>query len=280
MLKIISKFLIISGILLFIIASYGEINCIHKPSSKSLNKLNLNAKLEKETFSPKLWYKVKSLDDLYKLADNEKFNLLSSKDKMKILFDLITQNFLHKEAKHTLTSNYILFLLGQINDSFLHIFDPNILLSKVYYGFCDQQSYVLLRLAQKFGFSGRHVGMSGHVVVEIYYNNEFHLYDPDLEVIPEDKNGKVLSIAKLIQNDFLLQKYYTPHAINIFKNIKAHNYIAYPKGGWFTWTANLLYYFEFLMEYVKFILPILLIIVGMYLKKIKSTIKALNTSNE
>ena len=163
--------------------------------------------------------------------------------------------------------------MGQIHDSFLHIHNPNILLSKVYYGFCDQQSYVLLKLALKFGLHGRHVGLNGHVVVEIFYDNEFHLYDPNLEVIPKNKNGKVLSISELIQDDFLLNKYYDSNTIKLLKNIEDHNYISTPAGSWFVWKANVLYKFEVLMEYFKFIFPILLIIIGVYLKKAMFTNK-------
>lgn len=109
---ILSKTFVIIGIILIATAFYGSIFEISLPNKKSYSKLSLNSQKQIDQFSPQLWYQVKSLDDLHELANNQNFNLLTSQEKMDVLFNLVIQNFIHKEAKHTFLSNYMLFFFG------------------------------------------------------------------------------------------------------------------------------------------------------------------------
>jgi hypothetical protein len=43
--------------------------------------------------------------------------------------------------------------------------------------------------------------------------------------------------------------------------------MSYPEGAWFEWKSNLLAYFEKLMEFLKFLLPLAFIVVGVVLIK-------------
>ena len=49
-----------------------------------------------------------------------------------------------------------------------------------------------MQLADKAGIRPRHVGLFGHVVMEAWYDGEWHMYDPDFEVIALDDSGSVL----------------------------------------------------------------------------------------
>jgi hypothetical protein len=99
--------------------------------------------------------------------------------------------------------------------------------------------------------------------MEAWYDSDWHLYDPDLEVIPLDLNGKILSVEKLALNDKLLKKYYkNDSVVQIIKSRENNTYMTYPNGANFNWMTNVLKYNEYVMEIFKFVFPVLFILVG------------------
>lgn len=92
------------------------------------------------------------------------------------------------------------------------------------------------------------------------------MYDPDLEVVPVNENGRVLSVEELAQNKELLDKYYGPHHVTHIVGSRDNNtYMSYPEGALFEWKSNVLAYFEKVMEVFKFLLPFIFMMMGVYL---------------
>jgi hypothetical protein len=227
-----------------------------------------------ESAPPRKWERFESnladtLDSLQKLTDVARNQLpanASDREIIDALYDVVVERFTHKNAKHTFFSNWLLYLAGKIHPALSHIYDPNLLVGKGYSLLCDQSSYVLLSLALANGIKARHVGLDGHVVMEAWYDSDWHLYDSDLEVVPLDSAGAVLSVEKLALNRELLEKYYGRHgAVHIVGSRENNTYMSCPEGSWFEWKTNVLVYFEGAMEVLKLALPLAFIVAGLWL---------------
>jgi hypothetical protein len=259
--KIFGLFLTILGSSLLIIAAIGHWTALGNYESAKAR--------DWERFDPRLEQRIRSFSDLLgttkrRLSDHS----LSDREKMDILYGTVADSFVHGHAVHTLFSNWVSFFAGKIDPVFAHIWDPDLLVSKGHSMLCDQSSYVLLRLAQMHGIRGRHVGLHGHVVMEAWYDSDWHLYDPDLEVVPFDSAGSVLSVEQLAVDPALLGKYYKRHKADQFVRSRENNtYMSYPEGARFEWKSNLLAHLERVMEYLKFGIPTALIALGLWLIK-------------
>lgn len=194
------------------------------------------------------------------------------------LYQMVADRFTHQEASHTFFSNWIAYGLGFLNSGFSHVWNIDLMVRKGHSLLCDQSSYLLLRLARDHGFKVRHVGLNGHVVMEAWYDGDWHLYDPDLEVVPVDSQGRVLSVEKLSHEKGLLQAYYGRHEmVEIVGSLQDDNYISYPETARFTWQAELLSRVEPMLEVMKYLLPVLMIIAGIRLAhRLKSQIHQLH----
>lgn len=192
---------------------------------------------------------------------------LSDEEKIGVIYDVLINRFTHDEALHTLASNWILYSAGFLHSTFRHIWDPQRYVTHGYSLLCDQSSYLLLDLARHYGFKARHVGLQGHVVMEVWYDGDWHLYDPDLEIIPRDAEGRVMSLEELAHDKVLTHKYYTPHGdiSDLILNRDDHLYMSTPDGARFEWKGNLLAVFEKVTEWLKFLIPVILIWFGVRL---------------
>jgi hypothetical protein len=186
---------------------------------------------------------------------------------MLALFGLVTERFTHHAARHTFLSNWLLATFGAVHPGFAHIRSPEIMVQRGHSLLCDQSSYLLLRLALENGIWARHVGLDGHVVMEAWYDDDWHMYDPDLEIMPRTLGGDVLSVEELARTPDLLLKYYGNFAsmVDIVGSRKNNTYMSYPAAAWFEWKSNALYWFEKLAECLKFVLPLLVGCVGVLL---------------
>lgn len=219
-----------------------------------------------ERFDPKLVGMLDSFPRLMEATKNQLSMDSNEREIMDVLYNTVTERFTHKDATHNFFSNWLLCLAGKIHPALSHIYDPNLLVSKGYSLICDQSSYVLLSLALANGIKARHVGLDGHVVMEAWYDSDWHLYDPDLEVVPLDSVGQILSVEKLALNQELLKKYYGLHgAVDIVGSRENNTYMSYPEGSRFEWKTNVLVYFEKVMEALKFVFPMVFIVVGLWL---------------
>lgn len=251
-------FLCVLGAALLLVAGVGQWTVLGKYESAGPRKW--------ERFDPNLENTINSFSKLVEITKKKFPENASAREKMDVLYSTVTDRFTHKDATHTLFSNWILYFAGKLHREFSHIYDPDLLISKGHSLFCDQSSYILLKLALANGIKSRHVGLDGHVVMEAWYDSDWHLYDPDLEVLPLDSAGKVLSVAQLALNQKLLDKYYGPYgAAQIVGSRENNTYATFPKGARFEWKSNVLAYVEKLMEVLKFAIPLAFIIVGLWL---------------
>jgi hypothetical protein len=187
---------------------------------------------------------------------------------MMALYGLVTERFTHGDADHTVFSNWLLWGLRQIHPAFAHIRQPETMVQRGYSLLCDQSSYVLLQLALEQGIRARHVGLDGHVVMEAWYDDDWHLFDPDLEVVPQNENGRVLSVEELVHSPGLLDHYYGKYksenvpVVAILGSRENNTFMTYPQGAWFEWKSNVLFWLEKVAERLKFIIPAILLLVG------------------
>lgn len=258
MIRNIGVFISLIGAAFLLIASIGHWTAIGKYENAPPRQW--------ERFDPTLENALNSIPKLIEATKNKLPANPSDREVMDASYNIIAERFTHKRATHTLFSNWLLYFAGSVHTAFLHIWDPNLLMAKGHSLFCDQSSYILLNVALANGIKARHVGLGGHVVMEAWYNDDWHLYDPDLEVLPVDDSGQVLSVEKLASNKELLNKYYGNFNIAHIVGSRGDNtYMSIPEGARFEWKSNVLVYVEKTMEVLKFILPILFMITGIWL---------------
>lgn len=227
---------------------------------------------EWEMFDKTLAENVRSWASL-RLESEKRLNSsteMSDQERMRILYELVAERFTHGQARHTALSNWLLWALSYIDRSLGQIRVPDTMLKRSNSLICGQSSYILLRLALEHGIRARHVGLNGHVVMEAWYGNEWHLYDPDLEVLPKDDAGHVLSVEELSRGPEWLRHYYGGHRGNEQSMVKIvgsrydNTYMSYPPGAWFEWKSNVLFYFEKWAQWLKIAIPTLLVLGGIF----------------
>lgn len=83
------------------------------------------------------------------------------------------------------------------------------------YGFCDDSATNAEALFKRAGFANaRCWGLSGHVVPEVYYNDAWHMLDPDLKVFyPLYDNTTVASVEQCADDENLI------HRVHIYQNV-------------------------------------------------------------
>lgn len=224
-----------------------------------------------ERFDESLANKTHSIDDLISEAKRrqESWDTMSDEQKMISLYEIVTDRFTHNEgARHTVFTNWLLFSLGKIVTPLGIIWSPDVFVSKGYSLICSQSSYLLMQLALKSGIRARHVGLNGHVVMEAWYDNDWHLFDPDAEVIPRDSTESVLSVEELSRNIDLLKKEYPRikgDYVNIIASREDNSFVSYPVGAYFEWKSQVLFYFEKIAQVLKYLIPFLIVVFGAYL---------------
>lgn len=217
-----------------------------------------------EKYEPALAEKISTYADLQQVVAASLEGVNGNAEKVQAIYAVLVPRFNHDEALHTLASNWILYTAGFVHPTFRHMWSPGIMVDRSHSLLCDQVSYLLLDLVHQNGFRARHIGPQGHVVMEVWYDEGWHLYDPDLEVIPQDDSGRVLSLEELAQNEPLIAKYYGSHPLmpELIRARQNHLYMNTPEGARFDWKANILVVVEQVAEVLKFILPVLMMVAG------------------
>lgn len=224
-----------------------------------------------ERFDKTLVGSIRSIDALSAaaFAEIENPSLLREEQKMQLLYEVFINRFTHSEgARHSFMSNWLLFFAGKILYPLGYIWDHELLLSRGHSLVCSQSSYLLIHVAIANGMIARHVGLNGHVVMEVWYDNEWHMYDPDSEVLVKDKSGVILSVEEIARDLELMKNVYVgvqKGMIPIFASREDNSFVSYPPGTYFEWKSQVLLYVEKLMQILKYFLPLCLILAGMVL---------------
>lgn len=93
--------------------------------------------------------------------------------------------------------------------------NPAMLLNSFGCGLCDDANAALVNLALLAGLTARVVGLSGHVVAEIFYNGQWHMFDADGRYFFKNRNGSVASVQEIEKDAGLLNN--PNRKINWFK---------------------------------------------------------------
>lgn len=259
--RILGVLCICAGVVLLGIAAAGQWT--------SWGKGHNYEKRDWERFDPSLVLRTPDYDALLAAVDQKLAGQPQDPAKLQAMYEVVVDRFTHEEALHTLASNWILYTAGFLHSTFRHIWSTDRLVTQGSSLLCDQASYLLLRLAREHGFKARHVGLQGHVVMEVWYDGDWHLYDPDLEVVPLDGAGKVLGLEDLARDEALLQRYYGRHT-NMADLIRArenHLFMSTPDGARFEWKGNILALIEKATEWLKFLIPLAMIASGWWLAR-------------
>ncbi len=215
-----------------------------------------------ERFDAELVDRLRTVEDVLQQATTRLGRPLeqaSPEAAVKVLYELVTERFTHDDARHNFFSNWILWAFGFFKSDFAHIRDPETMIAHGHSLFCDQSSYLLLHLLQRSGLQGRHVGLGGHVVMEAWYDGDWHLYDPDMEVLGERADRLVEGVEQISKNPTLLRRLYggpkTP-IIPILESRQDNTFMSYPAGSWFGWKSQVLSLWEAGCEMLKWLFPL------------------------
>ncbi len=261
--KITAKTLAILGVSLLCVSLIGDFT--------SIGGYENNIPRAWERFDKSLVSKTRDIGDLILEAKRrqENFSTLNDEQKMIVLYEVVIDRFVHNEgARHTIYTNWLLYLGGKVVSPLGIIWDPDILVSKGHSLICSQSSYLLLQMALQNKIKARHVGLNGHVVMEAWYADDWHLFDPDAEVMPKDVSGRILSVDELSKNTDIVKKEYPiikGEYINIIISREDNSFVSYPVGAYFEWKSQVLFYFEKIAQVFKYLIPLFILFCSIYL---------------
>jgi hypothetical protein len=194
--------------------------------------------LRNEEFDPSLLY-ITSVNALDRhtdslLAETDPVQIADAGAYPKMLGEVVRKRFYHGLYTYTFGNNFLAYLITKVSGrSVNEVWDSDEIL-KSEYAFCGQQSLVMMSLLINKGYKVRSVKMfapefkTGHFALEVYYNNSWHFFDPNLE--PDQKGLNELnrpSFAALQGNNPLLLSLYhntNPKLITaLFSNYKMGN---------------------------------------------------------
>ncbi len=219
--------------------------------------------------------KLNTSQNVVKIEEN-----ITDIKKMDAIYKFVVNRFNHENGggdgtpRYSIFDNYLLYFAGFIHSHFSHIKDPKYLFAQEKIQICSELSYLMVIMAKRQGIRARHVGLNGHVVMEAFYNDDWHMYDPMYKIIPM-YNKEVKSVHFLARNPNILRNMYQrnnyneqfiKHNLDIFTSKHDNTFVSYPVLSQFNWKATVLLYFEKIMHYFKWLIPILLISI-VYLRK-------------
>lgn len=145
-----------------------EFNESYNPALKNLNSIN------------KLEYFIDKTIQILNLKPNDTAQYVFYTS------EILKSRFYHGLSNYSISDNWIAALLGKFSWShFSAIVNPNDIIQHSE-ALCSQQAIVFLELLKRKNISFRTVGLGpkegpGHFLCEVYYDNDWHLYDIDKE---------------------------------------------------------------------------------------------------
>jgi len=174
-----------------------------------------------EEFDPS-YSRLNSVNKLEKYTDSI-FNSLGPGEKdssvyPEILVRVIQRKFYHSYSYYDIGDNYMSSLISPLiyGSGLNAVVSPDAILEKPYAA-CSQQSNVFMTLLKKKGYKYRSVifdsGTSKygrHYTCEIWFNNKWNFFDPDMEPVVEMRDFKSIrpDVKSLVGDSILLQSFY------------------------------------------------------------------------
>jgi hypothetical protein len=178
------------------------------------------------------------------------------------LLDIVSRRFVHGLSNESFLTSYLQFLGGP---ALRAAYSRDRILRLGNEGFCSQQSYVLVQLANDLGIRARQVGLNGHVVAELWFDGDWHMLDPDYEVAIRDSRGRIASVAELERDGPRLMASYGPRApavAGFFESREDNSFATYPPGSYFVWKAQVLLFVTEALLLLRWVIPFILFAVG------------------
>jgi len=184
----------------------------------------------KEEYDPALNY-INSLSKLDAHTDS----LIASSPNMGVskeaiypimLNSVVRKRFYHGLYTYSLGNNFVAFLATKISGrSWNEVWSADDILQSPH-AFCGQQSMVEMELLIKKGYKVRSVNMQvpeykqGHFVFEVFYDNSWHFFDPDLEpnadlLIAENRPSIDKLRTYILSNKSMLTRLYPNPKVSI-----------------------------------------------------------------
>jgi hypothetical protein len=147
-----------------------------------------------EKFDPSL-SRLNTLDKLIQYTDSSCAVKQISQNTLEYAIEakeIVSQRFYHKYSTQNLSENWIASVSQWVSGYYLSskITADDIL--KKSYGYCGQQSAVLMGLLEKKGLDCRAVYFSHHFAMQAYINKNWCFFDPNQEpdILPEQRGNK------------------------------------------------------------------------------------------
>lgn len=83
--------------------------------------------------------------------------------------------------------------------------EPALFLNSVGTGFCDDRASVLVRIWKELGYDARVIGISGHVISEVFVEGKWKMFDPDLFTY-YSRNDTILSVNEIENNPEIVRE--------------------------------------------------------------------------
>lgn len=176
-----------------------------------------------EEFDPSL-SRLNSLKKLEQYCDSLFLTATGEADKERyeenyanLVSSVIRKRFYHGYSRYGFEDNYVATLFsGMTNPGYSAIVMPDDIL-EFPFAACSQQSIVMMELLKAKGFITRKIlfqskKTGGHFCFEVYYNNSWHFYDPNME--PDNALLNAYNrpgIAFLASNPDILTRAYKQH---------------------------------------------------------------------
>lgn len=230
-----------------------------------------------DRLDPTLVENTRSLDTLYREAEaraGKPLNSIPPSEAMGFLFTVVCERFSHGEnARHTFFTNWLMWcgsvVARPVMPDFALVAGPDRILKYGHSALCGQHSFVLVKLAQKAGILARHVGLNGHVVMEAWYDGAWHMYDTDYEVMGGESPDAVSSVSELARDvDRAIRLYEgreSAEKVRNFLDQSKLNLVSLPPWTPWHWKGNIMIPLESAAEVMKFAIPVLLSLVGVWL---------------
>jgi hypothetical protein len=131
----------------------------------------------------------------------------SSRAYVDLADSLIRLRFVHGYSYYGPSDDYVSYLLGRLVWSDLSaIVQPDDIL-KFNRAACSQQAIVFMAILRQKGYRTRKIGLKGHFCTGVFYDGNWHFYDPNKE--PKfSQNRPVPSTPELLANKALLYSAY------------------------------------------------------------------------